>query len=153
MKLFTCGPVQMFESTASIRNKGFIYFRTPEYGEMVKNTLKELSELLCNHIENSLIYLAASGTGAMEAVIENCMTKEDKAIVINGGGFGKRFCELLKYHNIPYKSIDLKWNETLEEKHFEHFKNTKKKGGGEKIILLFLSILMKLRQDNYMILI
>ena len=32
MTLFTCGPVQMYPSTATIRDKGFIHFRTKEYG-------------------------------------------------------------------------------------------------------------------------
>ena len=36
MKMFTCGPVQMFPSTMIIRNKGYIYFRTQEFGDMVK---------------------------------------------------------------------------------------------------------------------
>ena len=49
----------------------------------------------------------------MEAVVENCTNKQDKCLVINGGTFGHRFCELLEYHNIEYSSIDLDWNETL----------------------------------------
>lgn len=123
MKLFTCGPVQMYPSTATIRDKGFIHFRTKEYGEMVKNTLSRLSSLLGNSESLSLIYLASSGTGAMEATVENCITSDDKSLVINGGGFGKRFCELLKYHNKNYSSIDLKWNEELTKEHLKPFEN------------------------------
>lgn len=123
MKLFTCGPVQMYPSTANIRNLGFIHFRTKEYGEMVKNVLSKLSRMLGNEEENSTIYLAASGTGAMEAVVENCISIADKCLVINGGGFGKRFCELLEYHNKQFDSIDLKWNETLTEEHLIPYEN------------------------------
>lgn len=123
MTLFTCGPVQMYPSTTVIRNKGFIHFRTKEYGEMVISTLKRLSLLLGNHEEFATIYLASSGTGAMEATIENCIDVNDKALVINGGGFGKRFCELLEYHNIPHDSIDLNWNEELTENHLKPYEN------------------------------
>lgn len=123
IKLFTCGPVQMYPSTADIRNKGFIYFRTPEYGDMVKDTLGRLSTLLGNSVEGSLIYLAASGTGAMEATVENCVSLDDKCLVINGGGFGKRFCELLKYHNKIFDSVDINWNETLTAEHLKPFEN------------------------------
>ena len=59
----------------------------------------KLSDLLGNNKEHSLIYMAASGTAAMEAAVENCVTENDKVLVINGGAFGHRFCELLKYHN------------------------------------------------------
>ena len=123
MTLFTCGPVQMYPSTATIRDKGFIHFRTTQYGDMVKSTLRRLSDLLGNNEEYATIYLAASGTGAMEATVENCMTENDKALVINGGGFGHRFCELLEYHHVPYDSVDLKWNEELTENHLKPYEN------------------------------
>lgn len=123
MTLFTCGPVQMYPSTTTIRNKGFIHFRTKEYGDMVKKTLHRLSVLLGNNEGDATIYLASSGTGAMEATVENCVTKNDKALVINGGGFGHRFCELLAYHHIKYDSVDLKWNEELTKEHLSPYEN------------------------------
>ena len=121
MKLFTCGPVQMYPSTAIIRSKGFTYFRTKEYGDMVNNILKEISLYLGNTNELATIYLASSGTGAMEAAVENCINKADKSLVINGGGFGKRFCELLDWHEKNYTSIDLNWNEKLTCEHLEKY--------------------------------
>ena len=123
MTLFTCGPVQMYSRTATIRDKGYIHFRTKEYGEMVKSTLKRLSHLMGNHTEFGTIYLASSGTGAMEATVENCMVANDKALVINGGGFGHRFCEMLEYHNVPYDSVNIKWNETLTAEHLKPFES------------------------------
>ena len=123
MTLFTCGPVQMYPSTTIVRSKGFIHFRTTQYGDMVKDTLRRLSDLLGNSEEYATIYLAASGTGAMEATVENCVGANDRALVINGGGFGHRFCELLAYHQIPYDSINLRWNEELTEEHLKPFEN------------------------------
>ena len=123
MKLFTCGPVQMYPSTTTIRSKGFIHFRTNEYGELVKKTLKKISNMLGNSVENSLIYLAASGTASMEATVENCVNENDKVLVINGGGFGKRFCELLDFHKKSYSSVDIAWNETLTQEHLKPFEN------------------------------
>ena len=124
MKLFTIGPVEMYPSTRVVRENGYVHFRTNEYSEIVKDSLKRLSALLGNSVENSLIYLSASGTAAMEATVENCMNKDDKALVINGGAFGHRFCELLKYHNIAFDSIDLKWNEELTKEHLYPYENS-----------------------------
>lgn len=123
MKLFTIGPVEMYPSTQIVRAKGFPHFRTDEYSEVVNKTLTKLAEYIGLKNPNSLIYMACSGTGAMEATVENCLTQEDKALVINGGAFGHRFCEMLKFHKIPFSSIDLKWNETLTEKHLEVYEN------------------------------
>lgn len=123
MKLFTIGPVEMYPSTKVIREKGFVHFRTNEYSEIVKSSLNKLSLLLGNSVKNSLIYLSASGTAAMEASIENCMNENDKALVINGGAFGHRFCELLKYHNVKFDSINLQWNEALTKEHLLLYEN------------------------------
>lgn len=123
MKLFTLGPVEMYESTKIIRQKDIVYFRTDEYSNIVNNSLKKISELIGVNGENSVIYMASSGTGAMEGTVENCINKNEKALVINGGTFGYRFCQLLKYHDIPYSSIDLKWNEVLTQKHLASFNN------------------------------
>jgi len=123
MKHFIVGPVELYPFTKEIYKNDYLYFRTDEFGSLINDCLKRVNQLIGNNIENSLIYLTASGTAAMEASVENCMDKNDKALVINGGTFGHRFCELLKYHNITFSSIDLNWNEQLEYYHLEQFEN------------------------------
>ncbi len=123
MKLFTCGPVQMYPSTKEIAQKGYTYFRTDTYGNIVKNCMGRISELLGHKNNNSVIYLTASGTGAMDAVVDNCMTKKDKALVINGGSFGHRFDELLNWYEIPHDCLNLDWNEVVTVDKLEQYEN------------------------------
>lgn len=123
MKIFTVGPVEMYESTKKIAQNGYVYFRTEDYGNLVKSSLEKLNSYLGNYEEDSIIYLAASGSGAMDAVVDNCMTKEDKALVINGGTFGHRFCELLDWYGINYDSIDLQWNEIVKPEDLIPYEN------------------------------
>ena len=113
----------MYPEAARVRLGVDGYFRTAEYGTLVKHCLNELSSFLGNPVPQSMLYFACSGTGAMEAVVENCATPSDKALVINGGSFGQRFCELLTYHGIPFDSVKLKWNERLCEKHLTPFES------------------------------
>lgn len=123
MKHFIVGPVEMYPCTKEIYQNDYLYFRTEEFGNIVKDNINKLSKLIGNNTPDSLIYLTMSGTGAMEAVVENCTTAQDKVLVINGGSFGKRFKELLTYHNIANDSIDLKWNEALTIEHFSAYEN------------------------------
>lgn len=123
MKHFIVGPVEMYQCTKDIYQNDYHYFRTEEFGSMVKDNLYRVSKLLGNSTPNSLIYLTASGSAAMEAVIENCCTTSDKAIVINGGTFGRRFYELLEYHNINSSQIKLEWGEALTSEHLEKYDN------------------------------
>lgn len=115
MKIFTCGPVAMFPAVQKVRERDVLYFRSKEYGQFAQNILSRLSSLLGNCEKQTMIPLACSGTGAMESAIENCVSPEDRVLVINGGGFGQRWCDLLKFHNVCFESINLKWDEELSE--------------------------------------
>ncbi|MBQ4646852.1 MAG: alanine--glyoxylate aminotransferase family protein [Candidatus Gastranaerophilales bacterium] len=123
MKHFIVGPVEMYPCTKEIYKDGIVYFRTPEFSKIVLNCLSKLSCLIGNSEESSMIYLTASGTAAMEAVVENTVFDNDKVLVINGGTFGHRFCELLKYHNKNYESLNLSWGEALNEDLLNKFDN------------------------------
>ena len=37
--------------------------------------------------DSKVVFMTCSGSGGMEAAIINCLTPQDKALVINGGSF------------------------------------------------------------------
>lgn len=124
MKLFTIGPVEMFEEIKNIRRTQDIpYFRTKEFSNMMLDTDKILKKFIGTKENSQAIYLTASGTGAMEAVVLNCFSKNDKLLVINGGTFGQRFSEICTIHEIPFKEIKLQHDEKLSAQHFKKFEN------------------------------
>ena len=110
--LFTIGPVEMFEETLEIGGKQVPYFRNDEFSQVVFSACAGLKRLLYNE-KGEIILLTCSGTGAMEATVMNCFTKEDKVIVINGGSFGNRFAEICKVHEIPHEVVKVEEGETL----------------------------------------
>lgn len=113
MKLFTVGPVDMYDETLQIGGEPIPYFRTSEFSEIMLMVEKKFLSLL-NAPENSrLVTLTASGTGAMEASVLNVLGPEDKVLVVNGGSFGKRFADICKLHNIPHDVINLEFGDVL----------------------------------------
>ena len=109
--LFTIGPVEMFPETLEIGGKQIPYFRNNEFSQIVFSASAGLKRLLFNE-NGEIILLTCSGTGAMEATIMNCFTKEDNLIIIDGGSFGHRFAQICDVHEIPYKAVKLE-NEAL----------------------------------------
>ncbi|WIW70391.1 pyridoxal-phosphate-dependent aminotransferase family protein [Anaerosinus gibii] len=107
MRLFTIGPVQMYQHTLNIGANLIPYFRTNEFS----NIMLEIDEMLKNIIgtdtSSESIYLTASGTAAMEATVMNCLDRSDKALVISGGSFGKRFEQICEIHSISYDALRL----------------------------------------------
>ena len=122
MKLFTIGPVEMFDEVKNIRRHSEVpYFRTQEFSNLMLDTDKLIKKLARTDESSKVIYLTASGSAAMEATIMNCFSTADKILVINGGTFGQRFVDICKIHDIPYKEIKLRYDEELSYAHLEKF--------------------------------
>ena len=122
-KLFTIGPVEMFPSTLDVRSKQVPYFRNGEFSSVVKAASAGLQELAGAGQGTRTIMLTCSGTGAMEAVVLNCLGRDDKALVIDGGSFGHRFRKLLNLHKIKHEALELSWDEELTSAHLDLFAN------------------------------
>lgn len=121
MRLFTVGPVEMFDEVKRVRGNGesVPYFRTREFSDMMLETDRLLRKFAKTADSSRVIYLTASGTGAMEAAVLNCFTQEDKLLVIDGGTFGHRFVEICDIHRIPHDVIHLEFGDVLEERHLD----------------------------------
>lgn len=122
---FTVGPVQMSEEIRKIGKKQIPYFRTPEFSSIMLEN-EQIMKRLAKAKENSrVIFMTGSGTASMEATIINTLTSKDKAIIINGGGFGKRFVELCKIHEIPYSEVSIEMGKQLTKEMLEKYEKNK----------------------------
>jgi len=119
MKLFTVGPVEMFEETMKIGGEQVPYFRNDEFSEVMLYCMRKTKEFLNCDEDGDLITLTCSGTGAMEATILNCFTEDDHLLVIDGGTFGHRFTQICEIHGIPYTPVKLSFGETLTKEKLE----------------------------------
>ena len=120
MRLFTIGPVEMFDEVKAVRGNGesVPYFRTQEFSDMMLDIDLLLRKFAGTGESSRTVYLTASGTGAMEAAVLNCFTPKDRMLIIDGGTFGHRFVKICDMHNIPNDVISLEFGEVLEERHF-----------------------------------
>ena len=93
-------PGNIDESIMQIGSQPFMYMRTDAFSKINKESEKILLDLI--HCKNgrTIIY-TGSGTGAMNAVVENYVTTKKKAFVIDGGSFGHRWFQLCEYYKIP----------------------------------------------------
>ena len=114
---FTVGPVQSSEAVRAIGAEQVPYFRTAEFSEIMLENERLVKKFAHTTEDSRVVFLTCSGSGGMETAIMNTLTKDDKALVINGGSFGERFVELLTLHEIPFTEIKLEHGKALKAEH------------------------------------
>ena len=110
---FTVGPVQCCEDVRKIGGEQVPYFRTSEFSEVMFENEKLMKKFTKANENSKVIFMTGSGTLSMETAVINTLTKNDKALIVNGGSFGARFVELCTIHNIPFDEITLSFGESL----------------------------------------
>lgn len=110
---FTVGPVMSDEAILSIGAEQVPYFRTTEFSQVMLESEQIFLELAAAGQGARGVFLTGSGTAAMEAAVANTLSSDDRALVVVGGSFGKRFSELCDIHGIPHDDIAIAEGATL----------------------------------------
>jgi len=118
---FTVGPVQSDNAVLAIGAEQVPYFRTSEFSEVMLDNERLIKKFAHASDDSSVVFMTCSGSGGMESAIMNTLTKNDKALVVNGGSFGERFVELLRLHEIPYTEIKLGKGKALKYDNLKPF--------------------------------
>lgn len=114
---FTVGPVMSSERVLALGAEQVPYFRTSEFSELMIENERLVKKFAHTTDDSRVVFMTCSGSGGMETAIMNCLSKQDKALVINGGSFGERFVELLTLHEIPFTEIKLEHGKALKPEH------------------------------------
>lgn len=76
------------------------YMRTAAFSAIVKSSEQMLLNLIgCPN--GRIIFYTASGTGAMDAVVANYVSRSNRIFIISGGSFGDRWRNICDYYNLP----------------------------------------------------
>ena len=120
---FTVGPVMSDEEILNIGAEQVPYFRTAEFSDVMFENERLMKEFAHAEDEARAVFITGSGTASMEATILNTLTKTDKAIVVNGGSFGRRFVQLCEIYDVPFDEIKLETGHKLTKEYLSKFEN------------------------------
>lgn len=118
---FTVGPVQSNDFVRAIGAKQVPYFRTAEFSELMLENERLVKKFASATEDSRVAFMTCSGSGGMETAVMNTLSKEDKALVVNGGSFGERFVELLTLHEIPFSEIKVEQGKALKPEHLKPY--------------------------------
>ncbi len=121
--LLTPGPTPLPPEVLDTLSRPIIHHRTKEYREIFKQVSAGLKEVF--RTANEVYTLTTSGTGAMEASLSNFLSPGDPILVLAGGKFGERFCEIAQAYQIPCDCLKVPYGEAFDPSQVE--KELKKK--------------------------
>ncbi|UCC39101.1 MAG: alanine--glyoxylate aminotransferase family protein [Candidatus Aminicenantes bacterium] len=115
--LLSPGPTPVPEDALSIASEPIIHHRTPEFSGIFMEVVEGLKYVF--QTEQDVYVLTSSGTGAMQAAVNNILNPGDKVISLSGGKFGERWGQICRAYGIEVREIALEWGEPFTKEQLE----------------------------------
>ena len=115
--LLAPGPTPVPSRVRLAMAQPMFHHRTPQFSALFGEVRTQLQELF--QTEQDVLVLAASGTGAMEASVNNCFAPGDEVIFVNGGKFGERWGKLATTFGLKPIEIRVEWGRAVRPDQIE----------------------------------
>lgn len=110
--LFTPGPVPIEKHILDLGAQQLFYNRTQEFSQLTNEIVEGLGYVFQTSGETAI--LTGSGTAAMEAAVLNFLGASDHVLIINGGTFGQRWCDLCQVHSINHSELKVEAGDDVD---------------------------------------
>ena len=106
------GPTPLPDEVRQAQAAPMIDHRGTEFGEMLREISSGIAALVGTG--NEVLLLTASGTGAMEAAIVNCLSPGDRVLAVSIGSFGDRFAQIAERYGTAIDRLEVEWGEAAD---------------------------------------
>lgn len=109
--LLSPGPTPVPEEVLLEMARPIIHHRTPQFSAIFREAADGMKKLF--KTDETVMLLASSGTGAMEATITNLFSPGDTVLVVNGGKFGERWGKIAEAYGLTVVWIKVEWGQAV----------------------------------------
>jgi aspartate aminotransferase-like enzyme len=113
--LFLPGPMQVPDRIRAAGDRPLFSHRSAQMEELLPRLVAGCKPLFGT--KGDVLFLASSGTGAMESAVCNLTSPGDEVIVVMGGTFAARWAQIGEAFNLTVRTVDVDWRRgaTLSE--------------------------------------
>ncbi len=111
-RLLTPGPTPLLPSALHAMMGSDIHHRTEDFRSLYKQVLGDLKSVLGT--SNDVLVLVASGSGGLEASVQNFFSPGDDVLVCSAGKFGERWVELTKAFGLKSTVLSAPYGEAVQ---------------------------------------
>jgi serine---pyruvate transaminase len=105
--LFLPGPMQVPDHVRIAGDRPLFNHRSPQLLELLAKLETGCRPLFGTRAD--VLFLASSGTGAMESAVVNLTSPGDEVIVIVGGSFAARWGDIAKAYDLAAHTVEVDW--------------------------------------------
>lgn len=98
------GPTAVPERVLDAMHRKSISHRSEEYMEIHKRVREGLKKIF--NTKNEVFILTSSGTGAMEAALQNCFSFGDEVVIVDMGTFSKQFASMAEAYQLKVTRVE-----------------------------------------------
>jgi aspartate aminotransferase-like enzyme len=105
--LFLPGPMQVPEAVRAAGDRPLFNHRSPQMTELLSRLQNGCRPLFGT--KGDIVFMAASGTGAMESAVVNLTSPGDEIIVVVGGTFAMRWADIARAFGVTARIVEVDW--------------------------------------------
>lgn len=112
LRLLTPGPTPIPEEVRLELARDMLHHRKPNFTSIMQEIQPGLRTLFGT--SQPVLPLSCSGTGAMEAAIDNLFNPGETVLVVEAGKFGKRWTQISQKKGLNVLKLQLEWGEAVD---------------------------------------
>jgi aspartate aminotransferase-like enzyme len=105
--LFLPGPMQVPDQVQIAGDRPLFNHRSPQMVELLGRLEARCRPLFGT--AGDVLFLASSGTGAMESAVVNLTSPGDEVLVVVGGSFSGRWADIAKAYGLTVRTVEVDW--------------------------------------------
>ena len=106
------GPTAIPQRVLNAMNVAAFSHRTKQYDDLQERVTNNLKKVF--QTKNEVLVMTSSGTGSMEAVIQNCFSPGDEVVVPVMGGFSDQYARMCEAYGLNVKRVTFEYGETAD---------------------------------------
>ncbi|MBX3000012.1 MAG: alanine--glyoxylate aminotransferase family protein [Caldilineaceae bacterium] len=111
-KLFTPGPVDIFDETRAALGGPVPHMSDPRWLALYAETVEMLHTIM--QTRNDIIVMTAPGSGAIETGLASLFVSGEEVVVVRNGMFAERIVQILTNYGCPVISVEGVWGEAID---------------------------------------
>jgi len=104
-RLLTPGPTHLPEEVRLALGRDMIHHRKDSFVQLMGRVQSHMQTLFAT--AQPVLPLSCSGTGAMQAAVDNLFARGDKVLVVDGGKFGQRWGQLAEKNGLQVQRLQV----------------------------------------------